>query len=141
MITRERAYLQNGPGGKLLQGCLSEHLRGTEKLNALHDMYAGSAPILSRERAEGLPNHRLCHGFARYIVTLASAYLAGGAVSYTMEDGSENEALRALLAAYRAADAASVDIELSKQASLYGRGVEILWADEKTRPRTAALAE
>lgn len=80
MITRDRAILEGGLTGKLLQGCLNEHLRGTERLTRLRDAYALRAPITRRARPEGMPNHQLAHAYARYIVTIASAYLVGAAV-------------------------------------------------------------
>lgn len=135
MITRDKANLKNGLSGRLLQGCLNEHLRGTEKLTRLQNAYLLRAPITRRERAEGLPNHCLAHAYARYIVTIASSYLVGAAVSYQGE-GPGAEALRR---AYRETNAAGVDVELARQASLYGKGVEALYADARACPRSAAL--
>lgn len=135
MITRDKACLRSGLSGKLLQGCLNEHLRGTEKLSRLRDAYLLRPPRSHPPRAEGLPDHRLSHAFARYIVTIASSYLAGSAVSYQ----GDEEALRDLKTAYRRANTAGVDVELARQASLYGKGVEIVYADEKACPRSAAV--
>ena len=137
MITRNRIYVENSISGKLLQGCLSEHLRNVENWNKLHDLYLGRGDILTRRRAEGLPNNRLSHAFARYIVTVASGYLAGGPVQYTLE-GESGDASE-LIRAYHQADVQSVDMELAKCASLYGKGVELIYADEKTRIRSCAV--
>ena len=125
MITRDRAILEGGLTGKLLQGCLNEHLRGTERLTRLRDAYALRAPITRRARPEGMPNHQLAHAYARYIVTIASAYLVGAAVHYQ----GEGPAAEALRRAYQRANAAGVDIELARQAALYGKGVEVIYAD------------
>jgi len=85
-----------------------------------------------------LPNNRLSHAFARYIVTVASGYLAGGSVQYTA--GDENAAgLEELQRAYAHADCQSVDMELAKCASLYGRGVELIYSGCDTRARSCAL--
>ena len=73
MITRDSACLTQGLSGKLLQGCLNEHLRGVEKLTRLRDAYRLRAAITRRTRADGLPNNRLSHAYVRYIVTIASA--------------------------------------------------------------------
>ncbi len=139
MITRDESYLQSGLSGKLLQGTLNEHLRRLTELTRLRQLYDGQGDILHRQRAEGLPNARLSHGFGRYIVTVASSYLMGGDVAYTRQDGESCPALEQLLRAYRDCDVQSADMELAKHASLYGRGVEVVYADEKTRPRTAVL--
>lgn len=135
LITRDRAVLQTGLSGRLLQGCLNEHLRGTERLSRLRDAYLmrPSPPI--RSRAEGLPDHHLAHAYVRYIVTIASSYLAGSAIAYQGE-GPGADALRA---AYRAANLAGVDIELARYASLYGRGVEVIYTDRQAHPRSAAM--
>lgn len=135
MITRDRAILKSSLSGRFLQGCLNEHLRGTERLSRLRDAYLLRAPAARRARAEGLPDHHLAHAFVRYIVTIASSYLAGSSVSY-QGSGPGTDALRT---AYREANVAGVDVELARHASLYGKGVEIVYADEKARPRSAAL--
>ena len=135
LITRDRALLKSGLSGRLLQGCLNEHLRGTERLSRLRDAYLlRSAPEHPR-RPQGLPDHRLRHAYVRYIVTIASSYLAGAAVSYQGE-GPGADALRR---AYRDANVAGADMELARQASLYGKGVEVIYADSRARPRSAVL--
>ena len=135
MITRDRAALQAGLSGKLLQGCLNEHLRRTPELRRLRDAYQLRAPSLQRWRAEGLPNHHLAHGYARYIVNIAAAYLVGAAVTYQGEgDGAD-----ALRRAYKNANVSGVDMELARQAALYGRGVEVIYSDAQAQPRSAAL--
>lgn len=139
MITRNKAFTERGLGGKLLQGCLNEHMRTVESLNRLHDLYMGKGEILHRVRAEGLPNNRLSHAFARYIVTVASGYLAGGAVQYTLDEDLPASGLEELKRAYTHADVQSVDMELAKCASLYGRGVELIYAGPDTRAVSCAL--
>lgn len=134
MITRDRAILKAGLTGKLLQGCLNEHMRGTERLSRLRDAYLLHFPP-RRPRGEGLPDHQLHHAYARYIVTIASAYLAGAAIAYQGE-GTGVEALRKAL---QESNAAGVDLELARQCALYGKGVEVVYADERARPRCAAL--
>lgn len=135
MITRDRAALESGLSGKLLQGCLNEHLRNAAPLRRLRDAYQLRAPIMGRWRAEGLPNHHLAHGYARYIVNIAAAYLVGAAVSYQGE-GEEVENLRR---AYKNANVSGVDMELARQAALYGKGVEVVYTDGEAKPRSAAL--
>lgn len=135
MILRSKEYPLSG---RLLQGCLNEHLRTTENLSRLRGHYDGQAPITERVRSDGLPNNRLSHGFARYIVTVASSYLVGGAVRYETDE-ARDAALKALLDAYRAADIASIDIELAKNASLYGRGIEYVYTDRAATVKSASL--
>lgn len=127
--------MKAGLSGPLLQGCLNEHLRSVERLNRLRDAYQLRSSIIHRKRAEGLPNHPLSHAYARYIVTIASAYLIGAAVSYQ----GESQGVQALRRAYRLANTAGVDMELARQASLYGKGVEVIYADERAQARSTAL--
>jgi len=100
----------------------------------LKDAYLLRAPA-RRPRAEGLPDNHVHHAFVRYIVTIASSYLAGAAVSYQGDCPGAEE----LRAAYREANCAGVDMELARQASLYGKGVEVIYADARAHPRSAAL--
>ena len=134
LITRDRACLQSGLSPRLLQGCLNEHLRSVDRLCRLRDAYR-MKPGRGASRAEGLPDHRLRHAYARYIVTVASSYLAGTAVSYQ----GEGDALQAVKAAYCLANVAGVDVELARYASLYGKGVEVVYADAHAQPRSAAV--
>ncbi len=136
MIQRDRSLLAEGlPSPALLKGVLAEHLANVSRLNRLHDYYALHSPITARTRAEGLPNNRLTHAFARYIVSVSTGYL--GQVSYS--DEGQKDALTALKNAYRQANTDAVDVELAKQQSLYGRGVEVIYADERLAPKSAAL--
>lgn len=121
MIRREKSLLQNGaPSGRMLRGVLEEHERDIGRMNKLHDYYALRGPINQRTRPEGLPNNRLSHAYARYVVSVAAGYLTGSPVSY--QDEEQEEALRPLIAAYRAADVQSADMELARAQSLFGKG-------------------
>jgi len=125
----------------LTAAALRDALRwfGSHRLPALLRLraaYDGTGPIATRTRAPGAPNNRLSHPIARYIVTVASGYLAGEPVAYG-PDGLPG--LDALLAAYRRASADSVDAELAAHQSLYGVGVEVAYLDADARPRCAAL--
>ena len=135
MITRDRGCLERGLSGRLLQGCLNEHLRAAPRLCRLKDAYDLKPVSPPSVRGEGLPDHRLRHAFVRSIVTIASSYLAGAAVSYH----GGGTGMEGVLDAYRLANAAGVDMELARQASLYGKGVEIVYTDRKAQPRSAAL--
>lgn len=134
MITRDRASLKSGLTGKLLQGCLNEHLREEKRLSRLRNAYLMRFDARP-SRGEGLPDHQLHHAYARYIVTIASAYLAGAAVTYQGE-GTGAEELRSALAA---CNAAGSDLELARQCALYGKGVEIVYADAQAKPCVSTL--
>lgn len=138
MITRPRGEFEGGiPGRALLESCLREHLSGVERLSRLRDYYDGRHAIGARTRSAGLPNLRMVHAFPRYISTMAAGYLVGSPVEYDCEE--RPEALEAVLREYARSDIGSVDAELARRASIYGRAVELMFADEAARPRSAAL--
>ena len=138
MISRSKEHLAPALRNQLLRSVLSEFLLGREERETLRRYYENRHPILERRREAGLPNHRLCHGFARYITTMASGYLLGKPVSYQARE--QQEALQPLLQAYARTDVQSLDAELARQASIYGRGVEILYADEHASPRASSVS-
>ena len=138
MIIRNGREIGEVISGALLKSVMAEHLRDKPRRDALRAAYDNKRDILGRKRGAGLPNNRLAHGFARYIVTLSGGYLIGKPVAYTAKNGQE-EALENVLRAYRRADAGSVDAELAKSAGIFGRGVELCFADREARPRLACL--
>lgn len=138
MIVRSKDHLQPALRDQLLRSVLSEFLLGRQQREKLRLYYENSHPILQRSRDKGLPNNCLSHGFARYIVTMASGYLLGKPVSYRAP--GQEQALQQVLDAYAAADVNSQDAELARMASIYGKGVEILYADGQACPRVASVS-
>lgn len=139
MITRPREeFAQGMPSRTLLESCLREHLRGAARLEKLRAYYDGKHAIEWRVRSAGLPNLRVAHGFPRYISTMAAGYLIGSPVEYSSEE--QPEALDAVLAAYARCAIDSVDAELARDASVCGRGVELMFADRDACPRSAVLS-
>ena len=141
MIIRNKNVLA-ADGGVLPQAllrCLDEHAAQAERLERLRAYYEGRHAIEGRMRASGLPNSRLAHGFPRYISTMAAGYLIGDPVRYIAVDPEQRAALQAVTAAYARCAIDSVDAELARDASVYGRGVELVFADGQAEPRSAAL--
>lgn len=136
MIVRDREIPVTG---RTISGAIAEFMRDTRpRLNRLCRAYEGRGAITGRMRSAGLPNNRLVHAFPRYIVTMASGYLVGRPVAY--DDKDQPEGIAALREAYAGCDMGSVDAELAADASIYGRGVCICYADENGRPRAATLS-
>ena len=138
MIVRAARVMEGGPDRRALGACVQEFLAGEERRRRLRAYYDGESDVLSRRRAAGLPNNRLVHAFPRYISTVASGYLIGNPVSYEAEEG-QRAALDAVLECYDRCAADSVDVELASHASIFGRGVELVFADAEAKPRTVAL--
>lgn len=136
MIQRDAKYIKDGISAAFVLGCLKEHEADLPRLKKLEDAYRSKPPISTRKVPHGFSNHKLIHNYARYIVAIASGYLTGNPVSYAHEN---KNAMEDLLAEYKAAGVDSVDAELAKDASLYGKAVELCYADENAAPRVATL--
>lgn len=138
MIARSRRVMENGPSRAAVASCVQEFLAGAERRQQLKGWYEGRHGILDRQRAPGLPNMRLVHDYPRYISTMAAGYLVGRPVEYAADEGQQ-AALSAVLERYSRCAIDSVDAELARNASVYGRGIELVFADETAQPRAAAL--
>lgn len=120
-----------------ISGCLEEFMREVRpRLMRLYDAYEGKGAITRRIRGQGLPNNRLSHAFPRYITTMAAGYLTGRPIQY---GGDQEEGVQMLRRLYGACDVDSVDAELARDASICGKGICIVYADEMARPRAATL--
>ena len=108
------------------------------KYKRLYAYYLGQHKIAGRQRAKALPNTRLAHGFPAYIVNMAAGYLVGNPITY--QANGQEAALLEVLDQMREANVDSVDSELATHASIYGLGVEILYANEYAQPRMAAAS-
>lgn len=139
MIRRDSQYLQGGmPSVAMLESVLREHEQQRPRLDKLAAYYRAEDGILSRTRAEGLPNNRIAHPFARYITAVATGYLIGNPVGYAVDD-ADDSALAPILEAFAACNVSAVDAENARNASIYGRGVEYAYAGEDGKPRLSAL--
>lgn len=138
MIVRPRRVMDGGPDAAVVRACVQEFLADQPRLSLLKRYYDGGHAIDERRRAEGLPNSHLTHDFPHYICTMAAGYLIGSPVSYEADE-PHRAALDGVMEQYRRCSVDSVDVELARAASLYGRGVELLFADAEAKPRTAAL--
>lgn len=138
MIVRSKRVLERGLSAHVVRACVEEFMLARPRLERLKRYYDGTHAIADRLREPGMPNTRLVHDFPRYICTMAAGYLAGEPVQYSAPDG-QRAALDGVLANYRLCAIDSVDVELARQASLYGHGVELVFADGDACPRSAVL--
>lgn len=135
MITRDKSMVLDRDS---INDCVKQFDLEASRLAKLHEYYTGRSAITERMRTTGLPNNRLMHGYPAYIATMTSGYLIGDPVQYGVDEGQE-QALAALQDAYNAADVGSVDAEIALNQAIYGRGVELVYADSQARPRTTAI--
>ena len=138
MIVRNKGLMADPPPAALLNSCWKEFQSGQERLKTLDRAWRNDMEIMDRVRESGLPNNRLSHAYAGYITAMASGYLLGEPVKYSVGDEGQADALKAVTDAYKDAQADAVDEELAEKASIYGRAVEIVYADENAQPRCAA---
>jgi SPP1 family phage portal protein len=138
MIVRDAALLSGGLTPGILSGAIREFESGEyPRRERLKQYYDGNHAISSRTRAKGAPNNRLAADYPRYIVTMASGYMAGSPIGY--QDEAQEQALSALLDAYDRANIEAIDAEITVNQSLYGVGLEALYMDESARPASAAV--
>jgi len=109
------------------------------RLNKLHEYAHTRHAISGRQRLRGLPNNRLPHDLPGYIVTVSSGYLVGEPVQYAKADAADQLAFDTLNAALKMCDTASVDAELAVDAAVYGKGVELCYADRDAQPKVAQV--
>ena len=133
MITRDKAIVLDRDS---INDCVKQFDLEASRLAKLHEYYVGLTEVTNRARTAGLPNNRLMHAYPQYIATMTSGYLIGDPVQYTSEDDA---GLEALTDAYDAADVQSIDAEIALHQAIYGRGVELVYADSQARPRTTAV--
>ena len=139
MIQRSSSDLRDGmPPPIMLRSVLREHMNGCMRLNRLKEAYDGHSAIAARQRGHGLPNNRIAHPFARYIVSVTTGYLIGRPAGYSSAE--ESVTLEAIADAYRRGSIAAVDAENARNAAIYGRGVEYVHADESGLPHAVALS-
>lgn len=140
MITIDKDLLQPSgePSSGLLKVLLDKHSRQRTRLDELKDIYERKHAITTRSRLKGLPNNKLVHDLPNYIVTMSAGYLVGEPVKYTAPVGQET-AFKAVADALKAASVDSVDAELAVDAAVYGKGIEICYADKNAAPQVAQL--
>lgn len=139
MIIRPRCTVDSGaPTAQAVRSAIAQHLENLPRLRRLRAYYDGRHPICERRRSSGLPNARLVNAFPRYITTMAAGYLLGSPVAYLAE-GRQQAALDGVVRDMRRAQVDSVDIELARDASIFGKGVELIYADEEARACSASL--
>ena len=139
MIQRSLKDLIDGmPSPVMLHSVLREHFSDCERLNRLRDAYCCRSAVTGRMRSPGLPNNRIAHPFARYIVAVTTGYLIGKPAAYS--GGEQSATLDAILEAYSQDSMPAVDAENARNAAIYGRGVEYVHTDEDGLPHVVALS-
>jgi len=140
MIIRPREHLmQDGmPPSEMLGSVLREHAGEAIRLGKLRDIYENKSTILKRTRADGLPNNKIAHPYARYITTIATGYLIGNPVTYMTEN--DHETMKQIQEIFRRYSEAAENVQLARDQSIYGKGVEYAYVDESAMPKSTTLS-
>ena len=140
MIQIDKSLLQadGSPTVALLGKLLEMHEKKAKHLEGLRNIAKRKHEIGNRIRLHGLPNNKITHDLPGYIVTMAAGYLVGEPVTYTPEEEAANH-FEPIREALKAAISDNVDAELAVDAATYGKGVEVYYADEQSRPRIAQM--
>lgn len=133
MIQLDREWLRDGePTPELVREALRQFDREAVRLKQLKDYYDGEHAVSARMRMKGAPNHRLWHDLPGYIVAMTSGYLVGEPVQYQCIEGQDISLLTRTL---KRCAADNVDCELATDAAIYGKAVEVYYADGDAMPR------
>ncbi|MGN0181012.1 MAG: phage portal protein [Candidatus Ornithomonoglobus sp.] len=137
MIIDER-IVQDGVDAIILSKLIHQHGQHIEGLEKQFRYYKGDHEICHRPHKtdpEAANNKIMCN-HAKYIVDIAKAYLVGNPIKYEASEGFDIEPIKNV---YLEQNIAHIDGELVKLAGIYGRVYELVYADEKSRPRSVYI--
>ncbi len=136
MIIDENEF-KDGISADIVGRLIARHRTELPRFSRLAAYYNGDHAILSRKReSQAVPNNRLMANHARYITDMTVSYLISNPVTYSVSEGYDIEPVKN---EYFQQSVAAVDCELEKNASIYGRAYEAVYADENANPRSAVL--
>ena len=101
------------------------------RLNKLYQYYIAKNITIGQKTVgdQNLPNNKIAHPFATYITNTLAGYFMGDGVTYTSV--SEDSCLDELKMILEYSDEQDENMELAKSASIFGKGIELLWIDEE----------
>lgn len=122
----------------LVQHLITKHKReGIPRIKKLRDYYEGKHDILKRGFADSSkPNNRIVNNFCRMIANVTQGYFSGVPVTYVSKDENFLTYLEDLYAINVESNQNSL---LSKDASIFGVGYELLYMDENADIKLALL--
>lgn len=122
---------------KLLAKLIARHSLECERFEKLNNYYIGNHAICERSRLSNrVANNKIVCNHAKYIVDIAKSYLVGNPVSYTCSDGYDIEVVKN---SYITQDMASLDGEIEKTMSIFGRAYELVYATDDAEVRSTCL--
>lgn len=134
----DEEILENGVTEEIVYHLIMRHMEKTERYGKLSDYYLGNHAICERRKnSSGTYNNRILCNHAKYIVDMATSYLVGNPIRYTVSDGFDIEELKNN---YDEQDMASLDCDIEKDMSVFGHGFELIYVDETANVRSVKLS-
>lgn len=121
---------------KLVKDAIDWNEKYRKRYDKLGNYYLGEQDIFGREKADEQINNKVMINHAKYIVDVNTGYFLGSPVDYQVDEGVD---IQPLLDNYRRQGIASLDVEISKDAAVYGMAYEYVYADEQARPNSVKL--
>ena len=121
---------------KLVKDAIDWNEKYRKRYDKLGNYYLGEQDIFGREKADEQINNKVMINHAKYIVDVNTGYFLGSPVDYQVD---EEVNLQPLLDNYRRQGISSLDVEISKDAAIYGMAYEYVYADEQARPNSVKL--
>ena len=118
---------------------IQRHKSHCARFDMLDRYYRGKHNILERKKERSnLANNRVVCNHAKHITDTAAGYLTGNPVSYR---GKQSQDITALTDWLEAADSSTQDMDLAKDASIFGSAYELLYLsdDDSPSPRLACF--
>lgn len=104
------------------------------KFDKMNDYYHAKNQILCRQMNDAAkPNNKVSHPYASYITDTLTGYFMGEGVTYGCTDAAA--ALDELKMVLEYNDAADEDMEVAKDMSIFGLGIELLYVDAEGATR------
>ena len=137
MIINETITENEGISVRLIAKLIEKHQREYPRYRKLHDYYIGKHAINDREReSKSVANNKIMCNHAKYITDMIQAYLAGNEITYSVSEGYDIEAVKN---AYYEQSISTIDSEIVRNMSIYGRAYEIVYTDEKSHAKSAVI--
>ena len=123
---------------ELIKKLINRHKNNqVPRFQKLDDYYHAKNNILNRQMSDTeKPNNKINHPYASYITDTLTGYFMGEGVTYSSLDENALEELNMVLE-YN--DGQDEDIELAKDMSIFGVGIELLYVDEEGSARIKRL--
>lgn len=130
--------LRGGITPEILTKLIDRHTQEAGRYKRLMEYYLGEHKIRDRKKAsESTSNNRVVCNHAKYIVDMTKSYLIGNPVSYAVSEDYDIEVIKN---SYIVQDMPTVDGAIEKQMSIYGKGFELIYADEESEPKSVCLS-